>query len=48
MPGIGDLMKFLTDYGGWGLLLVVVIYIIINGEILFRYGHKKPRNKRDK
>jgi hypothetical protein len=40
MPEFAHLFKILNTYGPWGLLLIVVVYIILKGEINFRY----PRN----
>jgi hypothetical protein len=36
------LTQILRDFGAWALLLVVILYIILKGEIVFRY----PRPKR--
>jgi hypothetical protein len=31
------LLKILGDYGPWGLVLIVLIYILIKGQFTFRY-----------
>lgn len=31
------LLKILSDYGPWGLVLIVLIYILIKGQFTFRY-----------
>lgn len=36
------LIQILRDFGAWTLLLVVVLYLILRGEIVFKY----PRPKR--
>lgn len=35
------LLKVLGDYGPLGLILVVLIYVLLKGQITFRY----PRSK---
>ncbi len=39
------LLKILSEYGGWGLLLVVLIYILLKGQLTFRYPRppRKPK-----
>lgn len=36
------LTQTLKDFGAWALLLVVTLYLLLRGEIVFRY----PRPKR--
>ena len=43
MFDFADLVKILSTYGPWGLLLMVFIYIIVKGEISFRYPRAKSR-----
>jgi hypothetical protein len=31
------LLKILNDYGPWGLILIVMIYILLKGQFTFRY-----------
>jgi hypothetical protein len=44
MIEFADLFKILSTYGAGGFLLIVLIYIIIKGEISFRY----PRSSHGK
>lgn len=34
---MNSLIQILKDYGAWGLLLVVLIYLLVKGQITFRY-----------
>jgi hypothetical protein len=36
------LLKIFVTYGGWGLLLIVVLYLLLKSEVSIRY----PRPKR--
>lgn len=38
-----ELTKILGNYGGWGLLLVVLLYIVLKGQFTFRYP--RPEKK---
>jgi hypothetical protein len=38
--------QILVRYGPWGLILVVVIYIILKGEFVFRYPRPGKRAKK--
>lgn len=38
------LLNILKDYGAWALILSVLIYLILNSEITFRY----PRYRKEK
>lgn len=31
------LLKILSNYGPWGLILIVLIYILLKGQLTFRY-----------
>ena len=44
MFDFADLFKILSTYDPWGLLLIVFIYIIVKGEISFRYPSRKEPN----
>lgn len=37
------LIKILIDYGAWGLLLVVLLYIILKGQFTFRYPRSEKK-----
>jgi hypothetical protein len=37
-------MQILKDYGAWGLMLAVWVYLVLQGQITFRY----PRSGRKK
>jgi hypothetical protein len=47
MPSLEDVLKVLRDYGVGGVVLIVFIYMVLNSEILFRYGHKRRKDKKD-
>lgn len=34
---MNSLIQVLKDYGAWGLLLVVLMYLLLRGQITFRY-----------
>lgn len=31
------LLNILSNYGPWGLILIVLIYILLKGQLTFRY-----------
>jgi len=37
------LLNIFKDYGGWGLILVAVLYLILRGQIVFKYP--RPKHK---
>jgi hypothetical protein len=39
-------LKVLHDYGPWGIVLVVAIYVIVNGEIRLHYIYKRRGGKK--
>ena len=41
------LLKILSDYGALGLLLIVLVYILLKGQITFSYPRPEKR-RRDK
>jgi len=42
------LLSILRDYGVWGLVLVVLLYIILKSQISFRYPNDaKKGSKRE-
>lgn len=47
MPNLDVVFKALHDYGLWGVVVAVLVFMLLNGEILFRYGHRKRKNKKD-
>lgn len=38
------LIQILKNFGAWALLLVVLLYIILRGEIVLRYPRPKRKN----
>ena len=36
----------LKTYGPWGLLFIVVIYVILRGEFVFRYPRTREQRAR--
>jgi hypothetical protein len=45
MPSLDVVLKALHDYGLWGVVVAVLVFMLLNGEILFRYGHRRRKNK---
>jgi hypothetical protein len=41
------LLKILGEYGVLGLVLVVLIYIVLNGTISFHYPRPEKKSKKD-
>jgi len=41
-------MQLLKDYGPWGLVLGVLVYMVLQGQMTFRYPRPKQKNKDDK
>ena len=39
------LIKILIDYGPGGLVLVVVVYMLLKGQIEFRYPRSRKEDK---
>lgn len=37
------LTNVLVNYGGWGLLLVVLLYIVLRGQFTFRYPRSEKK-----
>jgi hypothetical protein len=42
------ILTTLRTYGPWGLLLLVVIFVIVKGEFSFRYPRTRPPRARRK
>jgi hypothetical protein len=44
MLDLGEIYKILSTFGPWGLILIVLIYILVKGQIAFTYPRrgKKP------
>ncbi len=42
------IIDIFNKYGVWGLILVVVVYIIINGRFTFEYPRKKDKQEENK
>jgi hypothetical protein len=40
-------MQILKDYGAWGLLLAVLVYLVQQGRITFRYPRSSRKKNRD-
>lgn len=38
-----SLLKILSNYGPWGLVLVVLIYILLKGQITFKYPRSNDK-----
>ena len=34
------LISIFKEYGVWGLILIVLIFLLIKGEVIFRYPRK--------
>jgi hypothetical protein len=48
MFDLNEIYKILSTFGPWGLILIVLIYIILKGQISFHYprrGNKPKRNQ---
>jgi hypothetical protein len=39
------LLHILTQYGGTGLLFVVIVYILLRGQLTFRYPRTDKKNR---
>jgi hypothetical protein len=37
------LMKILSNHGPWGLVLLVLIYILLKGQLTFRYPRSNDK-----
>lgn len=46
MLDIGELYKILSTYGPSAVLLMVLIYLLLNGQIDFHYPRPEKRPKR--
>lgn len=44
MLEVGELLRVLSRYGPWGLILIVAVYILLRGQIAFRYP--RPSEKK--
>jgi hypothetical protein len=47
MPDLSEIYKILSTFGPWGLILIVVIYILLKGQIAFRYPRTEKKTKRN-
>lgn len=43
MLDLGGIYKIMSTFGPWGVILVVLIYVVLKGQISFIYP--RPRNK---
>lgn len=43
MLDLSEIYKILSGVGPWGLILIVLVYILLKGQVVFRY----PRPKRN-
>lgn len=39
------IIETLKTYGAWGLLLVVLVYVVVKGEFTFRYPRAEKKTK---
>ena len=46
MPGLNEIYKILSDFGPWGLILIVLIYVILKGQIEFHYPRPEDKSER--
>jgi hypothetical protein len=47
MLEFSDIYKILSTFGPWGLILIVVIYILLKGQIEFHYPRPEKKAKRN-
>ena len=47
MPDLSEIYKILSTFGPWGLILIVLIYILLKGQISFRYPRPENKSKRN-
>ena len=43
--GAEVLIETLKTYGAWGLLLVVLVYVVVKGQFTFRYPRPERKTK---
>jgi hypothetical protein len=43
---MNSLLDVLREYGPWGLILVVVVYLLLKGQITFRYPRTERKAKK--
>lgn len=46
MSGLNEIYKILNTFGPWGLILIVLIYVVLKGQIEFHYPHPEDKSKR--
>jgi hypothetical protein len=47
MLDLNKIYEILSTFGPWGLILIVLIYIVVKGQIAFRYPRREDRAKRN-
>jgi len=45
MLDLGGLYKIMSTFGPWGLVLMVLIYIVLKGQIAFHYPRPENESK---
>ena len=43
--GTEIIIETLKTYGAWGLLLVVLVYVVVKGEFTFRYPRPEKKQR---
>lgn len=41
MFDLGEISKIMSTFGPWGLILIVLIYVVLKGQITFHYPRQK-------
>lgn len=47
MLDLNKVYEVLDTFGPWGLILIVLIYIVLKGQIAFRYPRPEDKAKRN-
>lgn len=47
MLDLSVIYKILSTFGPWGLILIVGVYILLKGQIAFRYPRPEKKSKRN-
>jgi hypothetical protein len=47
MLNLSQIYKILSTFGPWGLILVVLIYIVLKGQFSFHYPRPENKSKRN-
>jgi hypothetical protein len=46
MLDLGEIYKIMSTFGPWGVILVVLIYLLLRGQISFHYPRPENKSKR--